>query len=142
MGALCKEGIAADEIAPDFVVELVFVPPPGRDGTPAEVLADLPTACLFTPPARGEKSVLGLLSVNYNRTKLRTVIHVPVLLLLSETPEVAAVLDGAPIVATLGKALGGLEDGFASAALDTPFSSRKKMKILSSEYYTGLPSVL
>lgn len=94
MGALCKEGIDVDDKAPDFVVELVFVPQPGRDGTPAEVLADLPTACLLTTP--------------------------PVLLLLSETPEVAAVLAGAPIVATLGRALGGLEDGFASAALDTP----------------------
>jgi hypothetical protein len=56
MGALCKEGIDVDDKAPDFVVELVFVPQPGRDGTPAEVLADLPTACLLTtPPARGEK---------------------------------------------------------------------------------------
>jgi hypothetical protein len=54
-------------------------------------------------------------------------IYVPVLLLLSETPEVAAVLAGAPIVATRGRALGGLEDGFASAALGTPFSSTKKM---------------
>jgi hypothetical protein len=70
--------------------------------------------------------VLGLLSVNYDRTNLHAVIHGPVLLLLSETPEVAAVLAGAPIVATLGRALGGLEDGFASAALDTPCSSRKK----------------
>jgi len=58
-----------------------------------EVLADLPTACLLATP--------------------------PVLLLLSEIPEVAAVLAGAPIVATLGRALGGLEAGFASAALDT-----------------------
>jgi hypothetical protein len=58
-GVLCKEGLAVDDKAPDFVVELVFVPPPGRDGTPTEVLADLPTACLLTtPPAKGEKDVL------------------------------------------------------------------------------------
>jgi hypothetical protein len=56
--ALCKEGIAADDKAPDFVVELVFVPPPGRDCMPTEVLADLPTACLLnTPPARVKKNV-------------------------------------------------------------------------------------
>lgn len=93
MGALCKEGIAADDKAPDFEVELFFVPPPpGRDGTLPEVLADLPTACLLTTP--------------------------PVLLLLSEIPEVAAALVGALIVATLGRALGGFDDGFASAAFD------------------------
>jgi len=93
MGALCEEGIAADDKAPDFEVELVFDPPLGRDSMLDEVLADLPTACLLATP--------------------------PVLLLLSEIPEVAAVLAGAPIVATLGRALGGLEAGFASAALDT-----------------------
>ena len=52
-------------------------------------------------------------------------IHIPVLLILSEIPEVEAVLVGALIVATLGSNLGGPEDGFTSAALDTAFSSRK-----------------
>lgn len=93
MGALRKEGLAAEDKAPDFEVELFFVPPPGRDGTLAELLADLATACLLTTP--------------------------PVLLLLSAIPEVTAVLVGALIVATLGRALGGFEDGFASAAFDT-----------------------
>lgn len=93
MGALCEEGIAADDKAPDFAVEFVFVPQPGRDGMLGVVIADLPTVCLLTAP--------------------------PVLLLLSETTDVAAVLVGALIVATLGRALGGLEDGFSSAALDT-----------------------
>lgn len=93
MGALCKEELAADDKAPDFDVELFFVPPPGRDGTLAELLADLAIVCLLTTP--------------------------PVLLLLSEIPEVTAVLVGALIVATLGRALGGFEDGFASAAFDT-----------------------
>ena len=47
------------------------------------------------------------------------------LLLLSAIPEVTAVLVGALIVATLGRALGGFEDGFASAAFDTAFATRK-----------------
>ena len=64
-------------------------------------------------------------------------IHIPVLLLLSEIPEVEDVLVGAFIVATLGRALGGLEDGSTSAALVTAFSSRKnkfdvKFRVLHS----------
>ena len=58
MGALCKEGIAADDKAPDFDVELVLDPPPGRVSMLAEVLAELPTACLLaTPPAQGKKCI-------------------------------------------------------------------------------------
>lgn len=90
MGLLCEGGTAADEKATDFEVELAFVPAAGRDCMLAEALADLPGACLLATP--------------------------PVLLLFSEFPEVAAVLAGALIVATLGRALGGLEDGFVSAA--------------------------
>jgi hypothetical protein len=42
----------ADVKAPDFEIELDFVPPPGR--TLAEVLAVLPAACLLTaPPDKG-----------------------------------------------------------------------------------------
>lgn len=86
----CKGEIAADGKAPDFEVEPDFVTPRDREYMLAEVLADLPTACLLTT--------------------------FPVLLLLSEIPEVTAALVGALIVATLGRSLGGLEDGFASAA--------------------------
>lgn len=61
MGALRKEGLAAEDKAPDFEVELFFVPPPGRDGTLAELLADLATACLLTtPPARGKRCIIRL----------------------------------------------------------------------------------
>lgn len=76
----------ADVKAPDFENELDFVPPTGR--TLAEVLAVLPAACLLTAP--------------------------PVLLLLSEVAEVMLVDD--LIIATLGRALGGFEDIFSSAA--------------------------
>jgi hypothetical protein len=41
-------------------------------------------------------------------------INTPVLLLLSEIPEERVALVDGLIVATLGRALGGLEDGFAS----------------------------
>lgn len=46
------EEAVVDVKAPDFKIELDFVPPLGR--TLAEVLAVLPAACLLTaPPERG-----------------------------------------------------------------------------------------
>jgi hypothetical protein len=52
-------------------------------------------------------------------------VYAPVLLLLSETPEVTAVVVDDLIIATLGKALGGFEDIFASAAPSKFYSSKK-----------------
>ena len=51
-------------------------------------------------------------------------IHAPVLLLLSEVAEVMLVDD--LIIATLGRALGGFEDIFSSAAPGKFFSSKNR----------------
>lgn len=53
------------------------------------------------------------------------IIYTPVLLLLSETPDVTGMLVDDLIIATLGRALGGFEDIFASAALGKFYSSQK-----------------
>jgi len=53
-------------------------------------------------------------------------IHAPVLLLLSEVVEVIAVLVDDLIIATLGRALGGFEDIFSSAAPGKFFSSKNR----------------
>jgi len=52
-------------------------------------------------------------------------IYTPVLLLLSETPDMTAVLVDDLIIATLGRALGGFEDILASAAPGKFYSSKK-----------------
>lgn len=53
------------------------------------------------------------------------IVDAPVLLLLSGIPEATAVLVGALIVATLGRALGGFKDGFTSVDPEIGFSSRE-----------------
>jgi len=52
-------------------------------------------------------------------------INTPVLLLLSETPDMTAVLVDDLIIATLGRAQGGFEDILASAAPGKFYSSKK-----------------
>ena len=52
-------------------------------------------------------------------------IYTPVLLLLSETPDMTDVLVDDLIIATLGRALGGFEDIFASVAPGKFYSSKK-----------------
>lgn len=63
-------------------------------------------------------------------------IHTPVLLLLSEVAEAIAVLVDDLIIATLGRALGGFEDVFASVAPGKFFSTKRVNMKLRSEHYT------
>jgi hypothetical protein len=64
-------------------------------------------------------------------------IHAPVLLLLSVVAEVIALLVDDLIMATLGRALGGFEDVFASAAPGKFFSTKRVNMKLRLEQCTG-----
>jgi hypothetical protein len=64
-------------------------------------------------------------------------IYTPVLFLLSEALEVTVVLVDDLIIATLGKALGGFEDIFASAAPVKFFLRKNANMKLKSEYRTA-----